>query len=280
MKKGINIWSFAADTTLKQACELAKKAGFEGIEYSISEDGELSVDKSNDEVKAIAAMTKDMGLEITSLASGLCWKYPCTSSDKNIVNRGNDIIKRQIEMASILGVENILVIPGYVAADHVPDSEVIPYDVAYERAFEQISKLAVIAEQEGVTIALENCWTKFLLSPFEFRDFVDKFNSKRVKAYFDIANVLATGYPEHWIPILGERIKRVHFKDYRRSPGGLNCFCNLLAGDVNFPAVVEQLNKINYTSYVIAEIIPNYKYYTDRTIYDASAAMDAILKRD
>ena len=42
------------------------------------------------------------------------------------------------------------------------------------------------------------------------------------------------GYPEHWIKILGHRIKKVHFKDYRRDAKGLAGFVDLLAGDVDW----------------------------------------------
>lgn len=49
---------------------------------------------------------------------------------------------------------------------------------------------------------------QILLSPLEFRDFVDKFDSEYVGVYFDVGNVLLTGYPEHWIKILGKRIKK------------------------------------------------------------------------
>jgi hexulose-6-phosphate isomerase len=62
----------------------------------------------------------------------------------------------------------------------------------------------------------------------EFRDFVDKFNSEYVEAYFDVGNVLLTGYPEHWIRILNKRIKKVHIKDFRTSVGNVNGFVDLL----------------------------------------------------
>ena len=61
--------------------------------------------------------------------------------------------------------------------------------------------------------------------------------------------------------------------------GGLHGFVDLLAGDVNYPAVTAALEAIGYDNWVSAEMIPNYKYYTETIIYNTSKAMDAILGR-
>ena len=61
--------------------------------------------------------------------------------------------------------------------------------------------------------------------------------------------------------------------------GGLHGFVDLLAGDVNYPAVIEALKSVGYDGWVTAEMIPNYKYYTETIIYNTSNAMDRILGR-
>ncbi len=108
------------------------------------------------------------------------------------------------------------------------------------------------------------------------RDFIDKIDSPYVGAYLDVGNVVNFGYPEHWIKILGSRIKKVHFKDFKVSVGNINGFVDLLSGDVNYPAVMEQFKNIGYDDYVIAEM-GVYKDYPDQTIYTTSIAMDRIL---
>ena len=113
----------------------------------------------------------------------------------------------------------------------------------------------------------------------EMRDFIDKIDSPFVGSYFDVGNVVINGYPEHWIRILGNRIKKVHFKDFRRAVGTLDGFVDLLAGDVNYPEVVKALEEVGYDGWVSAEMIPNYKYHTETIIYNTSNAMDAILGR-
>ncbi|MFD0960540.1 sugar phosphate isomerase/epimerase family protein [Paenibacillus chungangensis] len=279
MKKGINIWSFREGKTIQQCIELAEKAGFEGIELSLNASGELGLDATDKEINAVRAMIDESGIALTSLATGLYWDYPMTSDDATTRAKAVDVCKKQIEVAQGLGVDAILVIPGAVGVDFIPGAAVIDYERAYDRALEAIGSLVPHAESAGVSIAIENVWNKFLLSPLEMRSFIDAHQSDRVGAYFDVGNVLYSGYPEHWVRILGERIKRVHFKDYRREAGGLHGFVDLLAGDVDYPAVVAALKEIGYDNYVTAEMIPSYKTYTDQIIYNTSGAMDAILGR-
>ncbi len=126
---------------------------------------------------------------------------------------------------------------------------------------------------------MENVWNKFLLSPLEMKSFVDQFHSKNVGVYFNVANTLAIAYPEHWIEILGSRIKRVHFKDYRRNVGSVDGFCDMLSGDVDWPAVMAALRKVGYDGWIAAEMIPPvpfYKHCPEVLIHTTARAMDAI----
>ncbi|MGZ7440115.1 sugar phosphate isomerase/epimerase family protein [Paenibacillus sp. TH7-28] len=279
MKKGINIWSFREGTAIAESARLAKAAGFEGIELSLNEEGELGLQTTEKEAVQIRRQVEDAGLEICGLATGLYWTYSMTSEQEAVRSKASDICKKQLELAAALGVDAILVIPGAVGVDFIPGSEVVPYDKAYDRALEAIGKLAGEAEKAGVSIGIENVWNKFLLSPLEMRGFLDAVGSPYVGSYLDIGNVLYAGYPEHWVRILGPRIKKVHFKDYRREAGGLHGFVDLLAGNVDYPAVVAALREAGYTNYVTAEMIPHYEHYSEQIIFNTSAAMDAILGR-
>ena len=52
----------------------------------------------------------------------------------------------------------------------------------------------------------------------------------RIGAYFDVGNCILYGYPEQWVGILGERIKKVHVKDFKRSVATGAGFCQLPGG--------------------------------------------------
>lgn len=279
MKKGINIWSFKEGTSIKECVTLAKEAGFKGIELALNEAGDVSLESNEKDLLEIKNFASESGIELPSLATGLYWSYPLTSQNKAKRDKAKDIVKKQLETAATLGANTILVVPGAVGVDFIPDAEVVSYDKAYDNALEALTELKAVAESYKVSIGIENVWNKFLLSPLEMRDFIDKIDSAFVGSYFDVGNVLFSGYPEQWIRILGSRIKSVHFKDFRRSVGTLSGFVDLLAGDVNYPEVMKAFKEINYNGYAIGEMIPNYTHHTNQIVFNTSNSMDRILER-
>lgn len=278
MKKGISVWSFKSQS-LAEIFNLAKKAGFEGVEVALDESGEVSLSTSEKELQNVKKKASDCGIVLYSLASGLYWKYWLTADCKAEREKAKDIVKKQLETAHVLGADTILVIPGCVNADFENPEKTVDYETAYLRSLDALNELKSYAEGAGVSIGLENVWNKFLTSPVEMREFIDKIASDYVGSYFDVGNVLFNGYPEHWIRILGKRIKKVHFKDYRKAAGGLHGFTDLLAGDVNYPEVIKALKEAGYDDWVTAEMIPVYNYYAETLIFNTSAAMDKILGR-
>lgn len=293
IKKGINIWSFDQTYSIEKCMQLAKDAGFEGIELALSAKGQLSMTSSDEEIAAIRDAARNIGISINSLATGLYWQYSLTSNREDIRDKAKQLVKRQLDIAALLGADCILACPGAVGVDFKPEdvvpdaheieffsgSEIIDYDIAYERARDAFIELAPYAAQKQVNIGIENIWNKFLLSPLEMRNFLDEINSPWVGSFLDVGNMVLFGYPEHWIKILGKRIKKVHFKDYRRDAKGLAGFVDLLAGDVDWIKVADGFEKIGYHGWANAEMCPTYKLYTDQMIYNASAAMDRILGR-
>lgn len=277
MRKSINIWSFAPGMALKDCLRLARDAGFEGIELGLAENGDVAITSSPDDLRKVKAAAEDVGLTISSLATGLFWASPLSADDENVRAAGIDIGKKLIAAAPALGTDAVLVIPGLVGMLWDPPERGTPYDVVWERALAAIRELAATAEQHKVYVCLENVWNMFLLSPLETARFIDEVGSPWVGAYFDVGNVVKFGYPEQWIRILGPRIKRVHFKDYRRDGGFPQGFVDLLAGDVNWPEVMQAFREIGYDGWVAAEMLPPYRHKPEQILYNTSAAMDAIL---
>lgn len=279
MKKSISIWSFYGDWSLKEKMNLAKDAGFEGIELDVSADGPINLNSSDDEIVQVGKLASESGLVLSGLATGMYWEFNPASDNAETRENAEKVLEKQIRSASLLGIDAILVVPGSVGADFIPNCETLSYNVVWDRATAFIENSLPLAKELGVTLCIENVWNKFLLSPLEMARFIDQFNDARVGSYFDVGNVLAFGYPEHWIEILGERIRRVHVKDYRRAVGSVDGFVDLLSGDVNWPAVVQSLNTAGYQGWVAAEMIPPvpfYKHAPETLIYNTSRAMDSI----
>ena len=278
MKISASYWIFdgGLDGTLpiKSAMEQASKMGFEGIELGIASQGVLTHNTSQAECEEIVREAEKHGLEISGVASGESWTTSPTANDEDVRKKIIDFTQKALQITHWLGSDAYLFVPGAVEVFFLPDAEVIPYDVCYQRASEAISQLVPVAEKLGVAIAVENVWNKFLLSPLEMREFIDNFNTSQVGVYFDVGNVLLTGYPDQWIRILGSRIKRVHIKDFKLSVGNADGFVDLLEGDVDFEAVKQALSEINYDGYVTAEMIP----FTPGRPEKTAAAMKNIFK--
>lgn len=275
MKKGINIWSFPRQS-LEENFKLAKEKGFCGVELGLDENnGEINMSSTKEDMEKVKALADKYGIELFSVATTVHWNYWLTSSDEKNVEMAKAIIKKQIDVASWLGCDTVLVVPGACGVDWLPNCELIDYDIAYERALKGIKEMAPYAEEKKVSIALENVGNKLLLSPIEFRDFIDKVGSDYVGAYFDVGNILRTGYPDQWIRILGKRIKKIHIKDYKKAS---NSFVNLMEGNVDFPAVIDALKSVGYNDWITAEVGPLYAYYPEMLLDMTSAAMDKILE--
>jgi L-ribulose-5-phosphate 3-epimerase len=280
MKKAISIWSFPGEWPLEKKLANAREAGFAGFEIDLTEDGPVGMSTPREELRAIRRTVESGGLQLSGLATGLYWSANAASANAAVRKRAEAILHRQIDCAAELGIDAILVIPGSVGVDFIPGAEVVAYETVHRRANEFLKAALPAAQKAGVTLCVENVWNKFLVSPLEMRRFIDDFSSDVLGSYFDVGNALHTGYPEDWIATLGNRIRRVHFKDYRRNVGTVDGFCDLLSGDVNWPAVMQALRAASYSGWITAEMIPPvpfYKHCPEILIHNTSRAMDAIL---
>jgi hexulose-6-phosphate isomerase len=177
VKKSINLWAFPypGQWPLKRCLEIAKDAGFEGIELNIDLDGELSVQSTPAQLMEIRRLAEAAGIEISGICSFLFWPYSMTSNDCDRRAKGIEMAESMIDSAGVfLNIENIFM-------------------------------------------------NGFLFSPQEIRDFVDSFGSRHVRVHFDTGNISEYQFPEHWIPILGERIQNVHLKEWDRRSREFAC---------------------------------------------------------
>ncbi len=279
--KSLNVWSLPGglDGTIEpvDALRLAKEAGFEAVEFGISESGPMSLALTEAEAKAIVKEAESLGLTLPSTASGLYWSRALGDANPSARTAAREDLRKMVQIAAWLGAKTHLTIPGAVDVFFLPNRAPESYDEVHKHAAEGLMDVLPHAEKAGVRLGLENVWNKFLLSPLELAAFIDSFKSPYLGAYVDVANVLPFGYPEQWLRILGHRVVGVHFKDYRRAVGTAEGFVDLLEGDVNWPEVMAALSDIGYEGPVAAEMIPHYRHHPMVRVHNASRAMDAIL---
>lgn len=232
------------DYSLQDVIGLCTDAGYEAVELVFGEGRDPDVDMSDDEIRGVRKLCDDAGVEIGSSIAWYADRGCMVSPDKAAREQSKKCLRRSIEIANVLGVDAVLLHPGQLTAEAT-------YQEAWDWMLGEMKEVAPLAEEKGVTVGIENVWNKFLLSPKEMGDFVDAVGSPRVGCYLDTANMMFYGYPEHWIRGLGDRIARVHFKDFVRRE---KTFVPLMDGDTDWATVVKDLRDIGYDRPVIHEV--------------------------
>ncbi|MAE67446.1 MAG: xylose isomerase [Phycisphaeraceae bacterium] len=275
MIKTISYWSLehglAGTHPIEDALAEAKAAGFTGLELCIAEDGAFSASTSEAECREIRRKIDDSGMIVETVAAGFTWGYSPTSDDKATREKSISLYAATLERAAWVEAKAVLFVPGVVKS---PISEEnVRYDVVYERAGAAVGRLLETAEKTGVNLCVENVWNGLFYSPLEFASFIDGFGHDRLGIYFDVGNVLGLHqHPPYWIALLGERIRRIHIKDFKQSVGTLDGFCDLMAGDVPWAETMAALRGIGYDKTVVAEMMP----WDPSLLARTSAAMDTI----
>ena len=240
LKRGIMLATVPGTMSVMDKFKMIKDAGFDGVEAMSGMD--------RDEVlKARDAA----GLLIPSVCVSTHWAKPLSDPNPAARALGLEGLKTALQDCHAYGGSSVLLVPAVVNKD-------VSYADAYLRSQIEIRKAIPLAENLGVKIAIENVWNQFLLSPLEAARYVDEFHSPAVGWHFDVGNVINTGWPEQWIRILGQRIQKLHIKEYSRKlrdeQGLWKGFqVDYLAGDNNWPVVMKALDEIGYHGWAIAE---------------------------
>jgi L-ribulose-5-phosphate 3-epimerase len=239
---------------------LARDVGFEAIE--------MQTISKEEEAAEIREASKKTGLRIHSVMNSDHWRLPLSSSDPEVVSGSVKGMETSLRNAVLWGADTVLLVPAVVDAT-------TSYRDAWTRSQRVIrERLVPLARDMKVTIAVEEVWNKFLLSPIEFARYLDDFESPWVRAYFDVGNVVLYAFPQDWIRTLGPRIVKIHLKDFnfdRRN--GRFTWKNLGEGDIDWPEVRRALAEIKYTGYVTTELAGGDAAY----LKDVSARVDRFL---
>lgn len=258
IKKGACIGVLPRGMTVVERFAAARTAGFEGIEPNTL--------NTPEEVREYKEASEKTGIKIHSIMNSDHWRYSLTDDDSETVKKCIEGIETSLRNAHELGADAVLLVPGIVTAD-------VRYVEVYRRSQEQIRRMIPLAKDLKVIIAVENVGNRFLLSPLEFARYIDELDSPWVKAYFDIGNLVTSGYPQDWIRTLGKRIVKVHIKRFepgvdhpkfdpkdRRTQG------------IHWPAVRQALSEVGYEGWVTAEVRGGDESY----LKEVSARLDRI----
>jgi L-ribulose-5-phosphate 3-epimerase len=220
------------------------------VEPTVSEPGvgPLTLETTEREAAHIREAADQVGVSLPSVMCGAAVsKTPVISPDAAVRAQAVENLGRTLERAKWLGATAVLLHPGQLRAE-------TRYDDAWRWVGDALRAAGDHAGKHGVTLAIENVWNKFLLSPTEMKQMIDEVANPHVGVYFDVGNCILYGYPEQWVAVLGSRIKKVHVKDFKRSVGTGKGFCQLLDGDADYPAVMRELRAAGYGDYLTSEV--------------------------
>jgi len=240
-KKAVLITMLPKELPYLERFKLALDAGFEGIEMQTVTDP-----KTADEIREASSKS---GLKIHSVMNMAHWDNPLSSDDPEVVNKSVKGMETSLRNARLWGADTVLLVPAVVNPKTM-------YKDAYTRSQKVIrERLLPLAQELKVVIAVEEVWNKFLLSPIEFARYVDEFKSPWVKAYFDVGNVVLYGYPQDWVRTLGNRIVKMHIKDFKMDRReGRFYWKNIGEGDIDWPEIRKALSEIGYEGFMTTEI--------------------------
>lgn len=238
VKKAVEFEMLPRSGSVLDRFQVAREAGFEEIECPTAPDRAHA-----EEMRDAARKT---GLRIHSVMNQEHWRSPLSSADPAVVEKSMDGMRTSLQNAKLWGADTVLLVPAVVNAE-------TSYAQAWERSQRQIRKLIPLAAESRVIIGIEEVWNKFLLSPIEFARYIDEFESPWIRAYFDVGNVVISGYPQDWIKVLGKRIVKLHIKDFRFK-NRVAEFVALREGEINWPAVHAALTEIKYQGSATVEL--------------------------
>jgi L-ribulose-5-phosphate 3-epimerase len=240
-KKAVLITMLPKELPFLDRFKLAVDAGFAGIEMQTVADPK--------EAEQIREASEKSGLRVHSVMNSEHWRSPISSAEPQVVNKSVAGMETSLRNAKLWGADAVLLVPAVVN----PETS---YRDAWTRSQKVIrERILPLAQELRVIVAVEEVWNKFLLSPLEFARYVDEFQSPWLKAYFDVGNIVFYAYPQDWIRTLGNRIVKVHLKDFQldRTAGNFH-WKNIGEGDIDWVEVRKALGEIGYDGYVTTEI--------------------------
>ncbi len=260
IRKSVLLTMLPKELSFADRFTLAREVGFEAIEI-----GTVYKDEEAAEIREAA---QKAGLRIHSVMNEAHWRKPLSSADPAVVKESVQGVETSLKNAKLWGADTVLVVPAVVNAT-------TSYRDAYTRSQRVIKEQILPAARDmKVTIAVEEVWNKFLLSPIEFARYVDELDSPWARAYFDVGNVVLYAFPQDWIRTLGSRIVKIHLKDFSwEGRNGRFAWKNIGEGDIDWPEVRRALSDVGYTGFVTTELKDGDSAY----LKDVSVRVDRFL---
>lgn len=222
MLLSINTVIFEKNVGAKRGIELAAKAGFDAVDFSLqhvmSSDGSVfNSEKYKDEAEKYREIAEQNGIVFNQTHT----VYPTSYSDDDKTATAVERVKRGVEISAILGAKTAVVHP----MQHLVYLKGKNPEILKEINKRFFVELAELAEKLDITVCIENMWRRSEVSgnivystcadPYELAEYVDMIGSKHVAACLDVGHCCLVGVdPADAVMALGrERLKALHLHD-------------------------------------------------------------------
>lgn len=237
-----------ADLSVEDKLRMVKDVGFAGVEVPA-----VQPDRPSFDPKELARASEKVGVAV-----------------HGVTMAGHPDLTAVINQAAMYGATSVLYV---VRADANA-----PFMEHYRQTQDMIRAGVPLAEKKQIPILIENVWASFLIEPLTMARYIDEFDSPYVAAYFDVGNVMRWGWPQHWIEVLGKRVRKIHIKEYSlkiaMNQGMYKGFdVPIGEGDIDWARVREELKKIDFNDWATAEVRGGGR----ERLAEISAEMDRVL---
>ena len=231
---------------LEKAFSVARELGFDGIEISVADPEEISLDKVKNLSTKYQVGVSAISTGGAAVRDGLIFSSPEKPIRKAAIQR----IKKHIDFASHFGAVVVAgLIKGWVYGDYSQSKNYIT---------ECLKESNEYAKEKNIDIALEpinRFQEDFFHSILDCKKYLDRVQLSNVKMMIDSFHMNIED-ADMWENIRQAKdyIIHVHYSDSNRLAPGM--------GHFDFIKMSKVLEKINYSGYVSAEILPIPNSYT------------------
>lgn len=241
------------DFTPEETARKIKSAGYDGVEWGISDSYSIKFDRAVKDAEYFKKMTAEEGLEISAIGTGLK------------LSEIEDI-KKMFDICSRIGASQFrVVVPWY--GFNWEEMKKSNYPQLYEQSKKELVPIEKLSGEYGIKAIIETHFGNICSSAGLTYRLVGDFDPKCIGVIYDPGNMIVEGR-ESWkmgLELLGDYLAHVHVKnllwqygdkDYlgnKCEPGWHWSWADIDAGMVDWQEVINALKLAGYDGYLSLE---------------------------
>jgi sugar phosphate isomerase/epimerase len=242
MKPCVTSWSFPA-CTLAEVAGIVQALGIDAIDLGFFYASGLNRTKLLEQPKALARTTSGLGVR----ASNLYYLFGAGLEDRNLAQGSSlkanlEDFKKVVRFCRLAKIPSVMLLPGVINPGQTRRQ-------AFEQSAKSLQELLPIAQDAGVTLAVEPHVHSYLESPSLTLELLSRLPELRL--VLDYAHFTCLGYRQEEIDVLAPHAAHIHLRQARM--GVLQA--KLEQGTIHFPALLGTLRECGYTGYLALEYV-------------------------